>query len=192
MLRSCLILFLLTGCAYHYAFYENSYSLHVPYVTGDEKGILTNEIIRALSSGSTHAYLNEDQAQILLKIEIVEKNYNTIGFQQVMAKDQPKKSLVPIEERTFLKAKVHLENKQGCPLIDPYYISAYYDYDFVQQDDYNDLSFVNNEGIRETVLKFSLGELESLPSAQEAAVVPLYRKLAQKIIDSLPQEIGHE
>ena len=182
-------LFLLTGCSYHMGtgYDTPNVSIHVPYVKGDQKGLLTQEIIRALATESSFPYSEEKSAEWILKVEILEKEDGTIGYEHVQAKHEPKKSVIPIEGRINIKAKMTIEDKEANLLFGPYIVLAYTDYDFVQQDSYQDLSFVNTQGQREEVLSFSLGQLDSLPSAQEAALKPLFRKLAEKIVQSLPK-----
>ncbi len=58
------------------------------------------------------------------------------------------------------------------------------DYDYVTQDSLQDLSFVTSSG-RQTVLSFSLGQLESIESAKTAAKEALYKKLAKRIAEAL-------
>ncbi len=65
----------------------------------------------------------------------------------------------------------------------PYAITASSDYDYIDGDSIQDLTFVDTQGVFTTVLPFSLGQLEPVESAQEAATQPLYRRLAQKIVD---------
>jgi hypothetical protein len=50
------------------------------------------------------------------------------------------------------------------------------------------LTFINPAGTLVTVLPFSLGQLESVESAQEAAARPLYSRIAQKVVDAISSE----
>ncbi len=85
-----------------------------------------------------------------------------------------------------MNAKVVLKETSSDQIIQgPFIISADTDYDYVDGDSIQDLAFINSEGQSITVLPFSLGQLESIESAQESATKPLYRKLAQKIADTI-------
>jgi hypothetical protein len=48
-----------------------------------------------------------------------------------------------------------------------------------------ELSFINPQGKREKVMTFSLGQLDSIEGAQDAAVTPIYEQLAQRIVAAL-------
>ncbi len=74
----------------------------------------------------------------------------------------------------------------------PYQITADVDYDFVDGDSIRDLTFVSPAGETLTVLPFSLGQLEPVDSANEAAMRPLYRRLAQKIVDMVLSQFIEE
>jgi hypothetical protein len=67
----------------------------------------------------------------------------------------------------------------------PYKVSAGADYDYLDGDSIQDLTFTAPTGATLTVLPFSLGQLEPPEAAQEAAAKPLYARLAQKIADAL-------
>ena len=119
-----------------------------------------------------------------------EINNEQIGYRRNRGSDGTiKKSIMPTEGRETAVAEVTLIDNNTQKIVwGPQQIRAEVDNDYVDQDSLNDLSFVNPQGNRVTVLTFSLGQLESIASAQEAALTPLYRTLAQKIIDAILAE----
>ena len=78
---------------------------------------------------------------------------------------------------------------QGTEVVyGPYRVAADADYDYVDGDSIRDLTFIDSSGSTITVLPFSLGQLEPKESAALAATKPLYRRLAQKVVDAISSE----
>jgi hypothetical protein len=50
------------------------------------------------------------------------------------------------------------------------------------------VSFINEKGKREKTIGFSLGQLDSIEGAQDAALTPIYCQLAQKIAQALHRD----
>lgn len=74
----------------------------------------------------------------------------------------------------------------GKPVIGPQTIKAFADYDYVDSNSLQDLSFIDpSTGTRVTSIAFSLGQLDSVGSAGEDALHPIYRQLAQKIVEGM-------
>ncbi len=97
-----------------------------------------------------------------------------------------KPNILPVEARQTIAAKVQLTSTTTKKVIwGPEVITASIDFDFVDQDAINDLSFIDSSGNRQSVLSFSLGQLESFPSAEKAARKSLYKAISQKIIDAI-------
>jgi hypothetical protein len=97
-----------------------------------------------------------------------------------------KKNLVGSEGRRFIAVEATLlEGKSDTVACGPFHIEADCDFDYVDGDSIQDLTFVNPEGIVQTVLPFSLGQLESIEAAQEASARPLNVQIAEKIVDAI-------
>lgn len=192
MWRVLPILFLVAGCGYRW---QPEYphgsrpTLTIPFATGDEDGSLTNEIVRAVTfSGIADVRFKE--ADYRLQIKILESNNETIGFRLDRQKvdGKIKKNMVSCEARKTVSIEATLfKGKTDEIAYGPYKITSDADYDYVDGDSYQDLTFSKN-GVTQAVLPFSLGQLESYESAQEAAVRPLYSHLAQKVVDVISSE----
>ncbi len=184
----CLIL---TGCNYHLGVGDNNSfpTLSVDYVEGDFEGCFTEELVKQITTYGSfrYAYVNSD---IALRAKITDISNNQIGYKRDVGNDgKLKEYLMPTEGRQSITVKVSLVSQSsGEVLWGPNTITADVDYDYVNQDSLNDLSFFNNSNNRTTVLSFSLGQLESIESAKHAALTPLFRKVAQKIVDVISAE----
>lgn len=160
----------------------------VPFVSGDEEGTLTMEIIRALSSSGV-AEVVSFGGTYKLQVSILNSTAENIGFRQDPQKVDGKVriNLLACEGRKTMVVEAALCQGEQVAY-GPYQITADAEYDYVDGDSIQDLTFVNPMGTVVTVLPFSLGQLESVESAQEAVTRPLYRRLAQKIVDAIASE----
>jgi hypothetical protein len=162
----------------------------VEFVAGDEQGVLTAEITSALSEAGLVRIASED-VQYRLHVSILKQNNETIGFRRDKQKVHGgvKKNLLAAEGRRNLEAEVTLYRANTDEIAwGPYHLKADVDYDYVDGDSIQDLTFVSTTGLLIPVLSFSLGQLESIESAQEAANGTLYRRLAKKIVDVISAE----
>jgi hypothetical protein len=186
-----LFLIFLSSCSYHLGKNDDTKisTLNVPYIQGDFSGLFTQEVIRQLSSSPclTYKYVNADAK---LKIEIIDNKVNQIGYKYDRDKeDKRKKNLRQTESRQTITVNVEVvDNRTKETVIGPYKISADATFDYVDPDNLNDLSFIDSNGNRETVLAFSLGQLESFENAKDASLKPIYIELAQKIVDAISNQ----
>jgi len=182
---------LFAGCGYRWQPdypYGTRPSVSVPFVVGDEDGMLTAEIIRALSSSGLVEVCSSG-GDYQLHVTIASGTAENVGYRIDPQKVDKKvrKNLLACEGRRTMTIEAALY--QGDELIyGPYPITSDAEYDYVDGDSIQDLTFVNPAGKVVTVLPFSLGQLESVESAQEAATKPLYSRLAQKIVDAISIE----
>jgi len=164
-------------------------SFMVPFAVGDEDGTLTAELISTLASSGIGTVVHKG-ADYRLQVEILNHNNETIGFRRDPQKvnNKVKKNLLAIEGRKILEIEATIYRSESEEIVfGPYHLTAQADYDYVDGDSLQDLTFVSN-GQLVSVLPFSLGQLEPIESAQEAAVKPIYRRLAKKIVDVISAE----
>ena len=178
------LFFLLSACGYRW---EDSAprSLSIPFVAGDEDGTLTAELIRAFAS-STHADVVSSKGRYRLEVSLSEQPGEIIGFRidSQVNNGKQKKTIVADEGRRAVSVDICLyDTETDEVLLGPCRVGASIDYDYVDGDSYQDLTFVDSAGVTQTILAYSLGQLESSESAREAGAKPLYRKLSRKIID---------
>lgn len=162
--------------------------ISIPYIEGDKHGIFTSELIRGINQATSLRYSNTD-GDVLLKVAIVEVGNEQIGYRRDSMEDNGefKEYLRAVEGRRIMKVKASLVDPMSCKEVwGPYEFSSDGDYDYVNEDSLQDLAFIDpTTGLLTTVLQFSLGQLEPIDNAQDAAMNPLYRKLSQKIVDAI-------
>ena len=161
-------------------------TVSVPFVTGDEDGSFTAALIHALSRSGVSVVSSE--ANRRLEAKILAAASESVGYRidPQKIKGKIEKNIVANEARRHLSVEVALYSSSSAePLWGPYVISADADFDYVDGDSYQQLTFTNKSGEQVVVLPFSLGQLESQEAAQAAANRPLYNRLVQKIVDSI-------
>lgn len=168
-------LFVCTSCQYQFGqgdLSEQYSTISIPYVEGDDEGELTTEVIHAISSSGGFKYLTCG-GDLTLKIKLIEMYDENIGFRYDRHKDgKLKKGTIPTETRLYARVEVVvLETSSGVILRGPTLITTSIDFD---HDYYYNRNSVNI---------FSLGQLNDIDEAQEAACHPLNKRLAEKITD---------
>jgi len=180
----------LTSCGYHVDDDEALSAfptISVPYFNGDQSGVLTDIVVKSLSSSGVFNYANRGGA-ITLEGKIVSDNCENIGYQydRHPVSGERINRLVPNEGRRVVTVEITLIDSRSLKtLYGPFTVSAYSDYDFVDSDSLQDASFINATGTRESVLFFSLGQLDSIDGAKAASLDPIYHRLATKITEGL-------
>lgn len=177
----------LVGCGYHWMD-EAPLPVSVPLIAGDEDGGLTSEISRALHASGL--FTPSPNARYRLQVDIQGGESKTIGFQRdvEIVRGKPTKNLIASEARKSLTIQVTLYDGSVIAY-GPYTLTADADFDYAIGDAIQDLAFSTPTDPLVVVLPFSLGQLESQESAQEAATKPLYARLAQKLVDALAAEL---
>ncbi len=162
----------------------------VPFIPGDEDGLLTGEIISRLASSGL-AKVSASKGDYRLALTMIGNCNTQIGYRRdpQKIKNNIQKNLLAAELRKTIDVEVTLFHGSTEDIAyGPYKISAWADFDYVDGDSYQDLTFKGASGVSMPVLPFSLGQLEDVESAELAAVKPLYSKLAQKIVDVISAE----
>ncbi len=179
------LLLFTVSCGYHWQPDSSIPSISLPFIEGDEEGQLTNEVAHAIALSGI-GELQSHGGAYRLQIALCDSCSETIGFRRDRQKvdGKNKKNMLACEARKTIAAEVTLFRESSQEIVfGPEKIEADIDFDYVDNDCYKDLTFVDPEGFTQAVLPFSLGQLEPYESAQDAAMCPLYRNLAQKIVD---------
>lgn len=184
-----LLTLLLSSCQYQW---NQEYNLStiptisIPYAKGDEDGTFTAELIRTISSLGI-AKISKENPDFELQINLQDQGNQTIGYRWDKQKTSGEltTNIVACEARRSIQAECLLIDLKTNKPIGPYLLDADNDYDYVDGDCIHDLVFKNSEGIKTLVLPFSLGQLEPQEAAKDASTKPLYKRLSQKIADTL-------
>ncbi|MCI0381725.1 MAG: hypothetical protein L0207_01545 [Chlamydiae bacterium] len=190
MLSYFFLFFLLTSCGYRLDTplgFESKPSISVPFVNGDFEGKLTNAIVQALCESGSFRYQKHD-GRLNLLVTVFGGGDERIGFRYDRNPKTGKRrhNLIGTENRRTILVEVKvIDTFSDKILLGPSNIAAEVDYDYVDGSSIVDLSFINLQGIRETVISFSLGQLDSKDGASIDALSPLYRIVAQKIVDGI-------
>jgi hypothetical protein len=191
LIRSCLFFSLfLASCGYHLAEEDNVQkvaSITIPYVEGDSGGQFTSELIKQLSESGVFVSSNKE-GSLILKVKIVQDGSERIGWRY--ARDNHlghrEDRLMNVEGRKVIVAEVSLlDGITQKVLLGPTNVKSDADYDNVDYDSPRDLAFISEDGVPETTIHFSLGQLDTIEGAQDGALLYVYRKLAQRIVDGI-------
>ena len=189
-MKNSLIFFflLLTSCGYNLGRSQNldNVSVSVPYIKQDLSGHFTSELIKNLSYSSNLSYKYSNSDYVLC-VKIIDSNTSQIGYKYDRNNENVRQNnLRATEGRQKITASVELVDRiSNSTKFGPFEVSASADFDYVDPDSLNDLSFIDPSGNRTTVLAFSLGQLESTENAKEAVSKPLYEQLSKKIVDAI-------
>lgn len=193
VLKVLVLSLFLTSCGYrwHYDYPTAAKpTFMVPFIPGDEEALFTAELISSLDASGIVEVVPRG-GEYRLEVALKENVNAQIGYRRDPQKinGQIKKNLLASEGRKTLSAEftVYRGNTKEVAF-GPYFLSADGDYDYVDGDSFKDLTFVSSSGQIIEVLPFSLGQLESIESAQEAIHKALFRKISQKMVDVLSSE----
>jgi hypothetical protein len=167
--------FCLVGCQYQFGHGELSQrytTISVPYVEGDQKGELTTEIIRQLSTSGAFRYVNTG-GDLILKVKFLELRDENIDFRyDRKKKGELKNSIIPTETRfTALVEVLIVESGTGEIIRGPTRVTASTEFDHTYYT------------TRDKINIFSLGQLSDIDVARDAAMHPLNRHLAERVVD---------
>lgn len=166
---------LLVSCHYQFGRGELSQrytTVSIPYAEGDQKGELTTEVIKKMSTSGALRYVKSG-GDLTLKIKLIEWQEENIDFRYDRKKTgRLKKNLIPTETRVNALAEVCLiETGTGQIIRGPVKITESAEFDHTYYS------------TRDEINIFSLGQLNDIDAARDAVMSPLNRHLAERIVD---------
>lgn len=156
----------------------------VPLIRGDDSGDLRNALARAVASVPGIVYSSSPDAPYHLQVKIISDANEKIGY---VWDEEPLtgawiKRLYPNEGRRKVKISVALrEMKTKKALIEPFELNGWADYDFVNPTALKMIEFTDEAGDQQSVLQYSLGQLDSEEGARSEAYSPIARTLADEV-----------
>ena len=170
------ILCVLNSCGYRgedFCILERYNAISVPFIEGDQDGLLTAAIVKELSSSSPLPY-SQNYGDLILRAKILGIDEDNIGYRYERKKSGDlRKRLAPCETRVTARLEVYVEDLSGQIVIPKVIISASQDFD---HDYYSSRNGVNI---------FSLGQLTEVDAARDAVISPLNENISKKIVDYL-------
>ena len=180
-----IFLFCFASCGYHATTSEDTRTISIPYVEGDQQGQLTAEIIRQLEETGLYEFVRSG-GDLVLTVSMVGDQKEVVGFSydRTEKKGKIEQNLMATENSRSLTAQITLSEGEKA-ILGPLKVTASGEYDYVDVNSLKTLSFINENGKREKVINFSLGQLDSIEGAEDNVLTPAYRQLAHKIVGVL-------
>jgi hypothetical protein len=149
-------------------------TISIPFACGDNSGFFTQELIKAVACYSNFDY-SSSSAQYLLDVKLDCIKSEPIGFRYEQNYEGILgKRLVASEEQLTLKAEVTLKKCRNHQVVIPTFcVLETIEFDF------------EPETSPQNQTSYSMGQLDFLNAAEDAAKIPLYRNISKKIVDYL-------
>lgn len=164
-------------------------AVSVPYVNGDFEGELTDALVASLSQTSNFRYAGASGGDWTLNAKVLRSTNDRIGYRydRTPKKAEELPNVLGIENRKVIFVEVSVINTaSGRQILGPQTISASADYDYIDPNVLEDITVFDPEaGLRKTTIGFSMGQLDNVGTAGENAIYPIYRKLAQTVVEGM-------
>ena len=159
----------------------------IPVIKDDPEGYLRNYLAREMATTGS-IYYKDTGAKYKLVVSVVTDRNSKISFlwDRDPVTNENLRVFYPAEGMREVVAKVELINiKTEDAVIEPFFISASADYDFVNPTVLDTVEFRDALGGDESILQYSLGQLDSEEGAKTESYNPVYHRLAKKIVGRL-------
>ena len=156
-------------------------SLSVEYVKGDIEGQLTEALIQSISQSGLYEYVRSG-GEFTLQVSILSSNSSPIGYEY----GSNHQNLFAIENRNTVTVQIELlDSASQEALFAPFTLTTSIEFDYANVDSVRFLSTLYPEGKLNPLIRYSLGQFDSIEGSQEDATNALYQLLAQKITNAL-------
>ncbi len=177
----------LLSCGYHYkpseAAYADALDITVPYIVGDIDAVLNNELVYQMSS-SGRFRCTQSGGVYVLQAKLLSDTQTRIGFRydRDNASGKREENLLGVEDRRSVTVEVSLiDTRSNKVVVGPFEVSSDVDYDYIDPGSPVDLLFTPSSGSAQSIIQFSLGQLDSYEGAYDDTSRRLFRKLAEKV-----------
>lgn len=163
-----------------------STTISMPYIKGDTEGRLALALSSAIHESGVFDY-SYSGGNCVLEVSIVSDSDDRIGFRydRDPTSGVLRDNIVGTENRRSLGVEIQLlDAHTEKVLFGPEVIRATTDYDYVDGNSILDLVFFK-KGSPQTVLDFSLAQLDSVEGAHDDTDEVIYKRVAEKIVHRL-------
>ncbi|PCI78368.1 hypothetical protein COB21_00610 [Candidatus Aerophobetes bacterium] len=165
-------------------------SIAVPLVKGDSQGEITAAIIRGLCNNSIcwEYQPSSSGAEYTVHLTVISQEKDPIGYRydrEDFTKTKIDRLIQDEVRRTLVLQGVLYRRGEKKPAVEPFRIEGSCAYDYINSHALFDAAFVNDEGDLESVLEFSLGQLDALDGAEDASRNALFESAAQNFVQGL-------
>lgn len=181
-----ILAFLVSSCRYHVVNSKDDNTIGVPFIAGDKDGLLTKAITSEISSSGFGEFRSRDtryELVIKLQPDAVER----VGYRyDRLADGTLRPNIIGTETRRTVTVTYELvDNLYDKVIFGPKTATSFADFDYLDTDNIADMSFINPLGQRVLAFNYSLGQLNTIEGASDAALMSIYRDLSKKIADEL-------
>lgn len=169
-------------------------TIDIPLIKKDDHGLLRDALVTEIAKSPFMAY-SADTGEYELRLEVVkDKTENVSFFYETDAKTgKATDKLVADEQMRTLVVKAALFSKRlNADVVAPFIVSARVDYNFANPSSLSNVQFTNLQGAQESLLQFSLGQLDSEEGAQSASYAPAYRRISEQVMAVLSHQLYRE
>jgi hypothetical protein len=184
---------MLISCGYHFTpstFEGENVTLSVPYIQGDPKAQLNNEIVRAFTSSGRFTCV-QSGGDFFLQVQLLSDTNDRIGYRYDRDTSSGRRlpNILAVENRRKVVANVTLyDSHSGDVVFGPLPITATSDYDYADPGSPRDLDTVTTSGPFPTI-RYSYGQLNTIEGAHDDAGPNLYAHLSQKIMQCILNQL---
>ncbi|MFY7843134.1 MAG: hypothetical protein ACOVOR_03865 [Rhabdochlamydiaceae bacterium] len=195
MIKTILFIFSLvfSGCGYQFSNQLETVSSKPTLTILAEKkcdfGDLNRALVREVLTRNQFVY-DKHCGQYALVVNLIDDHKHKIGFRYDydQNKEKLKSRLTPVEWRRILKVEVSLfDQRLRKNVWGPKMIEVDLDYDCYNNQNVNDLGFLKRGNIKESVMDFSMGQLDSKEGAEENTNERICTILASSIFDQIAE-----
>lgn len=181
------ICFCLTSCGYRLvSSQDQKIAFTIRSIPGDTDGLFLQTLIKTSEAFSSLKY-RPFSAPLHLQVKMIGIETDHIGFryQTEDGSGAVIHRLSPTEGQHRCIVEVAVYDANYKPKLTPRVLEASIEYDFVDSKSYHDLTFTDSAGQLQTVLNYSLGQLDSEEAATLGSKERLYQKLSEEILSYL-------
>lgn len=198
------------GCMHRYQPSEENnrpvLKVSVPLIEGDKLGQLTATIIRTLCNESIYWQYEPvvSEADYTVHLRVASHENHPLGFRYdslniydstsaderagVDFIDEPIDRLVQDEVRSVMVLEGYVSKKGSDKKVGtPFKVEGSCSYDYINSYAVFDAAFINPKGDLESVLDFSLGQLDGLDGAKSSSTQALYNNVATHFVEGFNQ-----